>query len=85
MARASPGRYSLHDFAKNVYDVSVIGPDGAQLTLTRPDPSGWTVAPHPATEAATSASIGKQTRRRQRAARPPIDSVDMISTSSHLL
>ena len=44
MSLASPGRYSIHDFAKNVYDVSASGPEGRELTVTRPDPSGWTVA-----------------------------------------
>src|SRR5712692_10972244 len=46
MSRASPGRYSLHDFAKNVYDVHALGADGRELTATRPDPYGWTVAEH---------------------------------------
>ena len=46
MSVSSPGRYSLHDFAKNVYDVHAVGPDGRELTLSRPDPSGWTVAEH---------------------------------------
>ena len=46
MSRASPGRYSLHDFAKNVYDVEAIGPDGHPLTVARPDPHGWTVSRH---------------------------------------
>ena len=36
MSRSSPGRYSLHDFAKNVYDVQV---DGGELDA-RPDPDG---------------------------------------------
>ncbi|HEY7172617.1 MAG TPA: hypothetical protein VH417_17310 [Vicinamibacterales bacterium] len=45
MSRASPGRYSLHDFAKNVYDVEVRDGTGA-LQLTRPDPYGWTVPSH---------------------------------------
>ena len=48
MSRSSPGRYSLHDFAKNVYDVEAVGADGARLAITRPDPYGWTVADHPA-------------------------------------
>lgn len=48
MSRASPGRYSLHDFAKNVYDVEAAGPDGRPLALTRPDPYGWTIAQHAA-------------------------------------
>jgi predicted metalloprotease with PDZ domain len=46
MSRSSPGRYSLHDFAKNVYDVRVFGNDGRELPATRPDPYGWTVAGH---------------------------------------
>src|SRR5712692_1910681 len=46
MSRASPGRYSLHDFAKNVYDVHALGADGRELTAARPDPYGWTVAAH---------------------------------------
>src|SRR4029450_3604003 len=46
MSRSSPGRYSLHDFAKNVYEVHVFGADGRELQATRPDPYGWTVAGH---------------------------------------
>jgi predicted metalloprotease with PDZ domain len=46
MSRSSPGRYSLHEFAKNVYDVEVVGSDGRALTVTRPDPYGWTVPQH---------------------------------------
>jgi predicted metalloprotease with PDZ domain len=46
MSRSSPGRYSLHDFAKNVYDVKAAGPDGRELEVVRPDPHGWTVPRH---------------------------------------
>src|SRR4029079_12652387 len=46
MSRASPGRYSLHDFAKNVYDVHVAGVDGRELAIEQPDPYGWTVPQH---------------------------------------
>jgi len=46
MSRSSPGRYSLHDFAKNVYDVHAFAGDGRELTAARPDPYGWTVAGH---------------------------------------
>jgi predicted metalloprotease with PDZ domain len=49
MSRSSPGRYSLHEFAKNVYDVHASGTDGAELTTTRPDPYGWNVPRHDAT------------------------------------
>ena len=43
MSRSSPGRYSLHDFAKNVYDVHAFAADGRELPTTRPDPYGWNV------------------------------------------
>jgi predicted metalloprotease with PDZ domain len=46
MSRSSPGRYSLHEFAKNVYDVEAIGSNGERLVLTRPDPYGWTIPDH---------------------------------------
>ena len=46
MSRSSPGRYSLHDFAKNVYDVHVFGDDNRELTAIRPDPYGWNVVNH---------------------------------------
>ncbi len=46
MSRSSPGRYSLHDFAKNVYDVHAFGADGREIALTRPDPYGWNAANH---------------------------------------
>ncbi len=43
MSRSSPGRYALHEFAKNVYRVSARDGQGRALMLTRPDPYGWTV------------------------------------------
>jgi predicted metalloprotease with PDZ domain len=46
MSRSSPGRYSLHDFAKNVYDVHAFNAAGRELPTTRPDPYGWNVAGH---------------------------------------
>jgi predicted metalloprotease with PDZ domain len=46
MSRSSPGRYSLHDFAKNVYDVHAFAADRRELEMTRPDPYGWTVSGH---------------------------------------
>src|SRR5713226_7696490 len=44
MSRSSPGRYSLHDFAKNVYDVHTFGRDGRELPAARPDADAWTVS-----------------------------------------
>ena len=46
MSRSSPGRYAIHDFAKNVYDVHASEPGGRELTVTRSDPSGWTISSH---------------------------------------
>lgn len=43
MSRSSPGRYSLHEFAKNVYDVHAFSADGREIATTRPDPYGWNV------------------------------------------
>ncbi len=46
MSRTSPGRYALHEFAKNVYDVEAWGADGERLLITRPDLHQWTVRDH---------------------------------------
>ncbi|UYZ65048.1 M61 family metallopeptidase [Hymenobacter weizhouensis] len=49
MARSSPGRYALHEFAKNVYDVQATNSKGQPLTVSRPDPYGWDVPRHDGT------------------------------------
>lgn len=49
MSRSSPGRYAVHEFAKNVYDVSATDGRGREIALTRPDPYGWTAAGHDGT------------------------------------
>jgi predicted metalloprotease with PDZ domain len=49
MARSSPGRYALHEFAKNVYSVSAVDGAGKPLTVERTDPYGWTVGGHDGT------------------------------------
>src|ERR1700716_1680468 len=46
MSRSSPGRYSLHDFAKDVFGVHASAADGRELPTTRPDPYGWNVSGH---------------------------------------
>jgi predicted metalloprotease with PDZ domain len=46
MSRSSPGRYAVHDFAKNVYDVHAYTRDGRELAATRPDASGWRISGH---------------------------------------
>lgn len=43
MSRSSPGRYALHEFAKNVYGVRATDARGRTLEVTRTDPYGWNV------------------------------------------
>ncbi|MFB1000028.1 MAG: hypothetical protein QMC13_07350, partial [Colwellia sp.] len=46
MSRTSPGRYALHEFAKNVYNVSAVNSVGEPLEVTRPNPFQWEIANH---------------------------------------
>ncbi|CAK9039407.1 Peptidase M61 [Durusdinium trenchii] len=46
MSRSSPGRYALHEFAKNVYKVSAVNGAGEPLAITRTDPYSWRVENH---------------------------------------
>lgn len=43
MSRSSPGRYALHEFAKNVYNFRASDGSGHALRFTRPNPSQWNV------------------------------------------
>lgn len=49
MSRSSPGRYAIHEFAKNVYNVEVTDGEGNKLEATRPDPYSWRVKGHDGT------------------------------------
>ncbi len=49
MSRSSPGRYALHEFVKNVYNVEVTDGKGNGLEATRPDPYSWQVKGHDGT------------------------------------
>jgi len=53
MSRSSPGRYAIHEFAKNVYQVWVVDGRGNPLTFTRPSPYQWDVAGHDGTVTVT--------------------------------
>ncbi|MBZ5631897.1 MAG: PDZ domain-containing protein [Acidobacteriia bacterium] len=44
MSRSSPGRYALHEFAKNVYNFRATDASGKQLHVDRPNPYQWNVA-----------------------------------------
>ena len=61
MARTSPGRYALHEFAKNVFDVSIVNGKGQPLTATRPDPHQWDFAAHDGTVVITYKIFGDRT------------------------
>lgn len=41
MSRSSPGRYALHEFAKNVYGLNATDATGKQLQIHRQDPYSW--------------------------------------------
>ena len=49
MSRSSPGRYALHEFAKNVYNVSAVDSKGKALSISRPNPYQWNVSGHDGT------------------------------------
>ncbi len=46
MSRSSPGRYALHEFARNVYSVSAQDRGGRALPITRPNEHQWNVSGH---------------------------------------
>ncbi|MEL7145572.1 MAG: PDZ domain-containing protein [Bacteroidota bacterium] len=46
MSRSSPGRYAIHDFAKNVFSVKAVDQDGKALKVIRASPQQWNVAGH---------------------------------------
>jgi len=46
MSRTSPGRYALHEFMKNVYQVTAVNSKGESLAVTRPNPYQWHIANH---------------------------------------
>ena len=49
MSRSSPGRYAVHEFAKNVFDVHAYDGKGKELMPTRPNPYEWDVTGHDGT------------------------------------
>ena len=61
MSRTSPGRYALHEFAKNVFDVSIRDGSGKTLTPTRPDLHEWDVTGHDGTVVVTYRVFGDRT------------------------
>jgi predicted metalloprotease with PDZ domain len=49
MSRSSPGRYALHEYSKNVFDLRAYDGKGKELTLLRPNPYQWDVSGHDGT------------------------------------
>ena len=41
MSRSSPGRYALHEFAKNVYNLRAMDSSGKRVPVERPTPYQW--------------------------------------------
>lgn len=46
MARTSPGRYALHEFSKNTYNVTATDENGDTLDIYQPDLHNWIVTGH---------------------------------------
>ena len=46
MSRSSPGRYAIHEFAKNVFNFKATNSKGEALEATRPDPYSWEIKDH---------------------------------------
>jgi predicted metalloprotease with PDZ domain len=49
MSRTSPGRYALHEFAKNVYGLHATNENGTTLGILRKDPYSWLIYGHKGT------------------------------------
>jgi predicted metalloprotease with PDZ domain len=49
MSRSSPGRYAIHEYSKNVFDVKAFDGKGKALVATRPNPYQWNVSGHDGT------------------------------------
>ena len=49
MSRSSPGRYALHEFAKNVFELRAFDGKGKALPAVRPNPYQWDISGHDGT------------------------------------
>lgn len=46
MPQSSPGRYAVHNFAKNVYDLVAYDAEGQELLVSQEDLTEWAIAGH---------------------------------------
>jgi len=60
MSRTSPGRYAVHEFAKNVYHVKAVDGKGNELPITRSDPHQWNIGSHDGTVKVTYTLFGNR-------------------------
>lgn len=58
MSRSSPGRYALHEFAKNVYAFRATDSKGRELEVSRPNPHQWNISGHDGTVKVTYTLFG---------------------------
>ena len=49
MSRTSPGRYAIHEFAKNIYGFKAFDEKGNELVVQRPNPYQWDISGHTGT------------------------------------
>ena len=61
MSRTSPGRYALHEFAKNVFEVTITDGAGRALEPTRPNLHQWNVTGHDGTVVVSYKVFGDRT------------------------
>jgi len=61
MSRTSPGRYALHEFAKNVFAVEIENGAGERLYADRPSLHQWTVSRHDGTVVVSYRVFGDRT------------------------
>ena len=59
MSRSSPGRYAVHEYSKNVFDVRAYNGAGRELQIVRADPSQWNIAGHDGSVRLTYKVFGK--------------------------
>ena len=57
MAKWSPGRYGVFDFAKNVQEVRAVAGDGSKRQVTRVNDQTWSVAPLGSTKLTVSYKV----------------------------
>jgi predicted metalloprotease with PDZ domain len=49
MSRSSPGRYAVHEYSKNVFELRAYDGKGKELAAVRPNPYQWNVSGHDGT------------------------------------